>query len=265
MNKKDISLLLGFGIGVTCLITAFVIEGGSPLALISVSALMVIVGGLTGALMISFGIQGVVKLPSFFIKCLNAPNHNPTALVELFINFAEKARREGLLSLEEELNADLSGKDYDPLIKRGLSMVVDGIDAALIQKVFENEIGEFEERQKLPIQVLEAAGGFSPTMGIIGTVLGLITVLGNLSEPEKLGESIAVAFTATLYGIFFANVLFLPAANKLKGILKAELAQKNLILDGVISIQAGDNPRIVREKLIAYIDEDKRDKVREVE
>ena len=265
MNKKDISLFIGMGAAFGALVIAFMMEGGSPLALVGPSAFLIIVGGLFGALTISFGLGGVLKLPSYFIKALGAPNHNPTALVELFINFAEKARREGLLSLEEELNADLSGKDYDPLIKRGLSMVVDGIDAALIEKIFENEINEFEERQKQPIALLEAAGGFCPTIGIIGTVLGLISVLGNLNEPEKLGESIAVAFIATLYGVGFANLIFLPTGNKLKGILKAEIAQKSLILDGVISIQAGDNPRIVREKLIAYIDEDKRDKVREVE
>ena len=265
MNKKDISLLIGVGASFGALIIAFMMEGGTPLSLIGPSAFLIIAGGLFGTLSVSYGIGSVLKLPSYFGKALGTPNHNPTALVELFINFAEKARREGLLSLEEELNADLSGKDYDPLIKRGLSMVVDGIDAALIEKIFENEIAEFEERQKQPIMILEAAGGFCPTLGIVGTVLGLISVLGNLSEPEKLGESIAVAFICTLYGVGFANIVFLPTANKLKGILKADVAVKSLILDGVISIQAGDNPRIVREKLIAYIDEDKRDKVRTVE
>jgi chemotaxis protein MotA len=265
MNKKDISLLLGIGIAFSALIVAFIMEGGSPLSLVGPSAFIIIVGGLMGALIVSFGLKRVLGIPKTFAKALTAPPHNPTGLVEMFINFAEKARREGLLSLEEEINSEAAGKDADPLIKRGMSMVVDGIDASAIEKIFENEIAEYEERAKEPIIVMEQAGGFCPTIGIIGTVLGLISVLGNLNEPEKLGESIAVAFIATLYGVGFANLIFLPVANKLKAILKAEVATKALILDGIISIQAGDNPRIVREKLIAYIDEGARSKVKELE
>lgn len=263
--KKDISLFIGLGAAFACLILAFVMEGGSPLALWGTSAFIIIVGGLFGALTISFGIGEVLKLPKYIGQTLGSPPHNPIALVDMFIDFAEKARREGLLSLEEEVNSDSSGAKSDPLIKKGMSMVVDGIDATAIEKIFENEISEYEERSKAGIAILEAAGGFSPTMGIIGTVMGLISVLGNLAEPEKLGESIAVAFIATLYGILFANIIFLPSANKLKGILKGQLAVKSLILDGVISLQAGDNPRLVREKLIAYIDEKSRDKVKSLE
>lgn len=267
MNKKDISLIIGLGVAFGALVVAFILEGGNPLALIGPSAFLIIAGGLFGALVISFGLGPILKMPSYFIKAMNAPQHNPTKLVEVFIGFAEKARKEGLLSLEEELGSgsDFTGKEYDPLIKRGMSMVIDGIDATAIEKIFENEINEFEERAKLPIGVLEQAGGFCPTIGIIGTVLGLISVLGNLAEPEKLGESIAVAFIATLYGVGFANLIFLPTANKLKNILKGDIAVKSLILDGIIAIQAGDNPRIVREKLITYIDENSRSKVNELE
>jgi chemotaxis protein MotA len=263
--KKDISLIIGIGAAFASLIVAFMMEGGNPLALFGPSALLIIVGGLFGALTISFGLSEVLKLPKSIMKAMGAPPHNPIDLVDMFIDFAEKARREGLLSLEEEVNSDAKRKHDDPLIKKGMSMVVDGIDATAIEKIFENEISEHEERSKSQIAVLEQAGGFSPTMGIIGTVLGLISVLGNLAEPEKLGESIAVAFIATLYGIAFANLIFLPAANKLKAILKGEVAVKALIMDGVIALQAGDNPRLVREKLIAYIDEKTRDKVKSLE
>ena len=263
--KKDISLLIGIGAAIAALIIAFMMEGGKPVALIGPSAFLIIIGGLFGALTVSFGLSAVLKIPSFFGRAMNSPPHNPTALVEMFVNFAEKARREGLLSLEEDIESQLSDKSFDPLIKRGMSLVVDGIDASAIEKIFETETAEYEDRAKDGIMVLEQAGGFSPTMGIIGTVLGLVSVLSHLAEPEKLGGSIAVAFIATLYGISFANIIFLPAANKLKMILKAELAQKSLILDGIISIQAGDNPRIVREKLIGYIDEGHREKVKELE
>lgn len=261
MGKKDISLMIGLASGFGCLVIAFMMEGGNPLKLIGLSALVIIIGGTFGALAISFGVGTVLTLPAGVIRAMNAPQHDQTNQVNLFVTFAEKARKEGLLSLEEDIQSDLGNKEYDPLLKRGLSLVVDGIDASAIQAIFEVEITEYEEREKSKIMLFEQAGGFSPTMGIIGTVLGLISVLGHLSEPEKLGESIAAAFIATLYGIGFANLIWLPIANKLKIILKSELELKNLILVGVISLQAGDNPRIVKDKLIGFIAENHRDKV----
>lgn len=266
MKKSDISLMLGIGIAFGCLVVAFMMEGGSLGGLFSPSALVIILGGIFGALTVSFGISTVLKqLPSGFGKSLSSAHHDPSKVIELFLTFSEKARREGLLSLETDLESELSGKEYDPLIKRGLSLVVDGIDNSAIEKIFETEIEEFEEREKNRIIVFEQAGGFSPTMGIIGTVLGLISVLSRLAEPEKLGESIAVAFVATLYGISFANIVFLPVANKLKAILKTEMAEKKLILQGLLSIQAGDNPRVLKEKLMCYMDEAARGKLREAE
>jgi chemotaxis protein MotA len=261
VGKKDISLLIGIGTAFGALVIAFMMEGGSPLKLIGLSALVIIIGGTFGALTVSFGLGTVMTLPAGVIRTLNAPMHDHTHMVNLFVTFAEKARKEGLLSLEEEIQSELGNKEYDQLLKRGLSLVVDGIDASAIQQVFEVEISEYEEREKSRILLFEQAGGFSPTMGIIGTVLGLISVLGHLAEPEKLGESIAAAFIATLYGIGFANIIWLPIANKLKIILKAELELKNLILIGVISLQAGDNPRILKDKLVGFIPENRRDKV----
>lgn len=262
MGKKDISLLLGIGLAFTCLIAAFMIEGGSPLKLIGISALIIIAGGTFGALTVSFGLGTVLKeLPAGIIRAMNTNELDLPKLINLFVTFAEKARKEGLLSLEEDIQSDLADKEYDPLVKRGLSLVIDGIDATAIQGIFEVEIMQYEERTKAKTSVFEQAGGFCPTMGIVGTVLGLISVLSHLNEPEKLGGSIAAAFIATLYGIGFANIIFLPIANKLKGIMKSEIEMKNLILVGVISLQAGDNPRIVRDKLIGFIAENHRDKV----
>ena len=266
MGKKDISMVLGIGLAVTMLIAAFIVEGGNPVKLLSVSAAMIIVGGTFGAITVSFGLPVVLKeIPAGFIRALSSVEHDQSKLVNLFVTFAEKARKEGLLSLEEDIQSDLSSDEYDPLVKRGLSLVIDGIDASAIQSRFEVEIMEFEEREKTKAGIFEQAGGFCPTMGIIGTVLGLISVLSHLNEPEKLGESIAAAFIATLYGIGIANMVFLPIANKLKGIMKGQIEVKNLILVGVISLQAGDNPRIVKDKLIGFIAENHRDKVTSVD
>jgi chemotaxis protein MotA len=258
----DISLLLGMGTAFACLLLAFMIEGGSPVALIGISALVIIAGGVFGALTISFGLARVLKLPVAFAKAMKPLPHHGTKLVDLFIYYSEKARKEGILSLEGDQEADDS---FDPIIKKGLSLVIDGTDAAAIQSIFEIEIMEFEEREKGDIILFEQAGGFCPTMGIVGTVLGLISVLSHLNEPEKLGESIAAAFIATLYGIGFANIVFLPVANKLKGILKEKIVEKNLILTGLISLQAGDNPRVMKDKLSGFLDDHEREKVRSVD
>lgn len=258
----DISTILGIGVAFFCLILAFVIEGGSPIALIGISALIIIAGGVFGALTIAYGLKGVMRLPIGFSKAMKSTPHHGVKLADLFIYYAEKARKEGLLSLEGDTEADPS---FDPLIKKGLSLVIDGTDAAAIRDIFEIEIAEYEEHEKLDIQLFESAGGFCPTMGIVGTVLGLISVLSHLNEPERLGESIAAAFIATLYGIGFANIVFLPVALKLKNSLKEAVAEKNLILTGIIALQAGDNPRILRDKLLGFLTEKDREKVRGVE
>jgi len=258
----DISAIIGIGSGFVCLIIAFMIEGGNPVALIGISALIIIAGGVFGALCVAFGLSGVLSLPVGFAKALKPAPHNGVKLVDLFIYYSEKARKEGLLSLEGDSEADGS---FDPLIKKGLSLVIDGTDANAIREIFEIEIMEFEEREKGTIALFEAAGGFCPTMGIVGTVLGLISVLSHLNEPEKLGESIAAAFIATLYGIGFANIIFLPIAAKLKNSLKEHMAEKNLILTGLIALQAGDNPRILRDKLSGFLSEHDREKVRSVD
>lgn len=258
----DISLILGMGTAFVCLIVAFLMEGGNPIKLIGPSAFVIIAGGTFGALAVSFGLAKVLKMPGGFIKAMKPTPHNGVKLVDLFIYYSEKARKEGLLSLEGDTEADAS---FDPLIKKGLSLVIDGTDANAIKEIFEIEIMEFEEREKGTVMVFEQAGGFCPTMGIVGTVLGLISVLSHLNEPERLGESIAAAFIATLYGIGFANIIFLPTANKLKGQLKEQIAEKNLILTGLISLQAGDNPRILKDKLMGFLEDHDREKVRSVD
>ena len=258
----DMSLVIGLASAVGALLVAFMMEGGSPVKLVGPSALVIIAGGMFGALTVSFGLAKVMKLPGGVIKSMKPTPHNGVKLVDLFIYYSEKARKEGLLSLEGDTEADAS---FDPLIKKGLSLVIDGTDANAIKEIFEIEIMEYEEREKSEIMVFEQAGGFCPTMGIIGTVLGLVTVLSHLSEPERLGESIAAAFLATLYGIGFANIFFLPVANKLKGILKEQIAEKNLILTGLISLQAGDNPRILKDKLMGFLHDHDREKVRSVD
>jgi Flagellar motor component len=174
------------------------------------------------------------------------------------VELAQKARREGLLALEEDArNID------DPFLQKGLQLVVDGTEPEVVRAVLESEIGVWEEREKVGEQIFTAIGGFCPTMGIMGAVLGLMHALGQSDDPKKMAKAIAVAFVATLYGVGFANLVFLPIAGK----LKVRVAEKRLLyeltLEGILAIQAGENPRLVAEKLSAYLPPSERAKFAE--
>ena len=205
-------------------------------------------GGTFAAALISFPLASVLKLPKLFIKTTAGAMEPGPELVALFLRLAEKARRQGLLALEDE-----AAQIQDEFLKKGIMLVVDGTDPEVVQSVLEIDSQVLEERHKAGYEVLEAMGGFAPTMGIIGTVMGLISVLSNLSDVSKLGPSIAVAFIATFYGVSTANLVWLPLGKKLKGKSQSEVAARGMMLEGVLSIQAGDNPRIVQEKLLGYL------------
>jgi chemotaxis protein MotA len=164
------------------------------------------------------------------------------------VETADKARREGLLSLESQLT-----EIDNPFLVRGLQLVIDGTDPELTRNMLEMEIEAYETKERVGYDIFMSAGGFAPTMGIIGTVMGLVHVLSNVSDPDKLGGAIAVAFLATLYGVASANVLWIPFATKIKGKSAKEVLLMELILEGILSIQAGENPRVIREKLMTFL------------
>jgi chemotaxis protein MotA len=169
-------------------------------------------------------------------------------LVSLFVRLAERARREGLLALEGE-----AAEVTDHTLKKGLLLVVDGTDPELVREIMESDVAAMAERHEGRYAMFEAAGGFAPTMGIIGTVMGLVNVLSHLDKPDELGKSIATAFIATLYGVLSANVFWLPVGQRLKQRNKEEVALRELAVEGVLAVQAGDNPRVVREKLESFL------------
>jgi chemotaxis protein MotA len=204
-------------------------------------------GGTAGTLLVSFPMAVVAKFPKYFMLAVKDTKHDLTHVVDTFVNLADRARREGLLALEQE------AASLGTFERRGIQMVVDGSDPALVRDILESDIDAMRERHKPGAALFESMGGYSPTMGIIGTVMGLVHVLESLSEPEKLGPLIASAFLATLYGVAFANCFYLPLATKLKGKSAAEAHMKELIVEGVLAVQSGDNPRVVRERLEAYL------------
>jgi chemotaxis protein MotA len=254
----DLATILGIIIGFGGLLTGFGIERGNFASLLGISPMFIVFGGTLGATMTGFTLKDFFAIPRFLQEAMTLPKGGESelrALIEVIVALAEKARREGILSLEMDITGQLSDKKYDPILKKGVRLMVDGTEPELIKDMMENEIYVFEYQKKRAIQIFEAAGGFSPTMGIIGTVMGLIQVLGNVSSPEELTKSVAMAFIATLYGVSFANLVYLPIANKLKLKMAQEKLEKELLMEAILSIQAGENPRILREKLEVFLSE----------
>lgn len=252
----DITSIIGIIVGFGGLLVGYVLEGGALGGLWGPSAFLIVFGGTIGATVLSFPLSDLRRLPELFKSVFKNQKLDDMEMINTLADLADKARRDGLLILEQEVE-----KIENPLLKKGLGLVVDGIDGETIKDILSREIYLFEVKVKEGAEIFEAAGGYAPTMGIIGTVMGLISVLGNLSSPEELGHSIAVAFVATLYGVASANLLWLPFGKKLKIKGKKEKMINDLIVEGLLSIQAGENPRVLREKLnsIMYEDTKKKD------
>lgn len=244
----DITTLVGIVAGVASLVLAFVLEGGEVTALFEVTAAMIVFGGTIGATMTSYSLQEILTVPKLLVIALTDRKLDLEGTVEMLTRMAEKARKEGLLVLEQEVAATA-----DPFMKQGLRLLVDAADPELIRGILETQIEALERRHKTGIGIFEAAGGFAPTMGIIGTVMGLVHVLSNLSSPEELGPSIAVAFIATLYGVSSANLLWLPIAAKLRNKHEKEKLLRELTLEGIMAIHAGERPAYIQEKLAAFL------------
>jgi chemotaxis protein MotA len=243
----DITTIGGLIIAVGAILGGQALEGGHASSLLQLAALIIVLGGTIGAVAVAFPMSDFVKGLKMFGMALKNKKVDLAGLIAQLIELAGVARRDGVLALEQRLQAI-----EDPFLKRSVGYLVDGVDAAVARDALETEIqAEFEDNA-LAAKVWESAGGFAPTVGILGAVLGLIHVMENLSDPSKLGPGIAVAFVATVYGVGLSNLVFLPVAAKLKRKLHVEKERKTLIAEGVLSIQAGLNPRVLEEKLKAY-------------
>ena len=224
------------------------IEGVHISALIQPTAALIVLGGTFGATFVSFPLPAIINALKG-VKVVFLPTKvDHEQVVKDIINYATKARRNGLISLEQEAQSV-----RDPFIKKGISLVVDGIDPQKLRETLEADIMAYEDHTKHSIEFYEAAGGYSPTIGIIGAVLGLIHVMGNLSDTSKLGGGIAVAFVATIYGLMIANIICLPIGTKLKIRMKEEMLRRIMILEGLIAIQNGENPHFIEQKLMSYV------------
>jgi chemotaxis protein MotA len=242
------SSAIGVAIGCLGIAMGATMEGSNIMAVLNPSAMLIVLVGTFGATMTGASFTAIKNIPKMFQKSFVADPPDLTGRVQELVGYAEQARRDGLLALDEQLSSI-----EDPYTRKGLQLVVDGTDPELVADVLDAENDAMRKRHAAGAQPFEKAGGYAPTMGIIGTVFGLVHVLGNLSQPETLGPSISAAFIATLLGISSANLFYLPIAARLKELSKEELHFRSMTLEGILAIQAGDNPRVVAEKLMAYV------------
>jgi len=240
----DPGTLAGIGLAFGAIFASMILEGGSPASIMLIPPIVLVFGGTFGAAMAGGMLKDFLGIVGSFQRVFLGKAVASDALVDDIVKLAEKARREGLLALEDAM------KDVDnPFLKKGLQLAIDGTDSDELSTILEAEVDAKRKADKAAAKIFEGMGGYAPTIGIIGTVIGLVHVLENLSDPSKLGHLIAGAFVATLWGVMSANVMWLPMGNKLKRLSEIECAQMELVIAGIINIQAGANPRLVAQKL----------------
>lgn len=240
----DPSLLIGVVLAVVAIVGSVTMEGGSITGIFLPAPMLLVFGGTIGAAIAGGVLRDAKSLPKELIRAFKSKPPNPDGAVETLVRLATKARREGLLALESEL-ADID----DDFLRRGLQLAIDGTDSEEVAIILSSEIDTKRSTDKAAAKLFSDMGGYAPTIGIIGTVLGLVKVLGHLSSPTKLGAEIASAFVATLWGVMSANVFWLPLASRLKRVSEAECEQMEVVIEGILAIQAGANPRLIEQKL----------------
>ena len=243
----DIATIIGIAAGVILILSA-ILQGGNFGMFVNIPSIMIVVGGTIAATLINFPLQdvlGVIKTVKNAFLHKAAP---PTKIIQTVVAFATTARRDGILALESQ-----ASEAGDEFLERSVQLAVDGTAPELIKDILTTELAFLEERHSLGQGVFTSMGTFAPAFGMIGTLIGLINMLATLEDPSTIGAGMAVALITTFYGAFMANLIFLPIAGKLKVSTRRELLTKEVIIEGILSIQSGDNPRVVEQKLKAFI------------
>lgn len=246
----DKATLGGLILAAAGILGGMTIEGGKLAQIMQPTAAMIVLGGTIGGVMISYPLPVVISSFKRLSQVIFERGVNLEGLIQEMLGYAQKARKEGIVSLDSGLE-----KVQNPFLKKALMLAIDGTEPEELRKIMELDMGNMSEQEEKAPQVFEAAGGYAPTMGIVGAVLGLIQVMQHLSDVSEVGRGIAVAFVATIYGLVCANLVFLPSAGKLKHRNRQEELTREMILEGVISILEGLNPRMVETKLRGYMAE----------
>jgi len=243
----DWASVVGLALALTAILSGQLLEGGQLGALLQPAAMAIVVIGTCGAVLLQNGTAVFMRGVKMGRRIFDPPAEILEEELKEILAWSAVARREGLLSLERHLSMV-----QDLFTIKALHLIVDGIDPLKVKDILDIDISTYERRERQAIKIWEAAGGYAPTIGILGAVLGLIHVMENLTEPSKLGSGIAVAFVATIYGVGLANLVFLPIAGKLKAIVAHEVARREMLADAFFCIASGDNPRVIEERLAAY-------------
>lgn len=243
----DIATLIGLLLGIACIALA-IFAGGSAMAYVNGPSILIVVGGAIAATLMAYPLKRFMKLPVVTAKALFNKSGDTLQIIEQLVELAEVARRDGILALEgkaEEMD--------EPFLVNGLRMAVDGTDPEVIESIMETELENLMERHESGRGMLEAMGKYAPAFGMIGTLIGLVAMLANMDDPSKIGAGMAAALITTLYGSLLANVIFLPLADKLAARSSEEVLNKTLVIQGVMAIQSGDNPRNIESKLMTFL------------
>lgn len=244
----DIASIVGIILGLVAIIGSQVMESGGNISIVHPAAAMIVFGGTLGAIMLNFSFPGILRALVSLKKVFIPEKVDVNQLITHMVNLSEITRREGNLALEAYVN-----QIENPFLRKGIQLVADSANPRVIKEILNTQIDYEEEAHLMNARIFEAAGGFSPTFGIIGAVLGLIQVMQHIAEPTKLGEGIATAFIATVYGVGVANLLLLPLGGKIRMRAREEILVKEMIVEGVLSIHAGENPAVLEEKLGSFL------------
>lgn len=243
----DITTIIGVVLGFVLIMVAILL-GGSVGAYIDIPSVLIVGGGAAASVMTAFSLPTILKLPAVIQKTIKMPVQSPEKLIEQLVGFAEAARRDGILALESKTE-----EIEDPLLITGIKMAVDGTDPELIEAVMEADVENMLVRHEAGKGLFDVAGKYAPAFGMIGTLIGLVAMLANMEDPSAIGAGMAAALLTTMYGAIIANVVFCPLADKLNQKNEEELLLKTIVIKGVMAIQAGDNPRVVEQKLLTFV------------
>ncbi|MFZ3045108.1 MAG: motility protein A, partial [Desulfatirhabdiaceae bacterium] len=251
----DITTLIGILVAGGLVISA-ILMGGSGIWFLDYPSLMIVFGGTMGATLVAYPLSEVLSVVGIAKNAFLHRSQAPMSIIPILVEFAKKARKDGILSFESRL------KEIDnPFLAKGIQMAIDGMEASAIENVLSTEIAYIGERHKLGADIFSSMGSFAPAIGMLGTIIGLVQMLRQMSDPSLIGAPMAVALLTTFYGTILSNLLFVPIAEKLKTRSKQEVLVKEMILEGILAIQSGYNHRIVEQKLIVFLSQKVQDKI----
>ena len=254
----DLGTIIGISVGFVLIFMSIITSGGSLAAYLSLSSFIMTMGGSFAALLVSNPLSRVLGIMKYINITLKVPVYEEERIISRLVTFSEKARREGLLALEDDLE-----EVEDEFLRKGIQLVVDGTDPEIIKSILYTELNQIQERHVLGQNMFDQWGKLAPAFGMIGTLAGLIAMLANIEDKSSIGSGMALALITTMYGAIFSNLIFIPFKSKLEDRDKSETLVKEIMIEGILSIQSGDNPRILEEKLLSFLPPDRREAVRQ--